>query len=159
MSSKYLFNGKMKRKYYPYTTVTLLHPPLRPASCQPLSSSASAAAHLLIVVFAVVVVSTVVAPPPPTIRRVSSAAVILQTVASPTQPPRPASCQPSLLSAFAVVHLLIVVFCHCCQRRCSPSAANCPPRLFTCRCPPPHLPLSSTSSYRCPYPAAARAAH
>jgi hypothetical protein len=85
-----------------------------------------------------VVVSAVVAPPPPTVHRVSSAAVVLQTVAPPTQPPRPASRQPLSLSAFATAHLLIIVFCHCRQRRCSPSAADRPPRLFSRRGPPPH---------------------
>jgi hypothetical protein len=109
--------------------------------------------------FVVVVVSTIVAPPPPTIRRISSATVILQTVAAPTQLPRPASCQPSSLSAFAAAHLLIVVFCHCRQRRCSPSAADRPPRLFSRHRPPPHPPLSSTSSYHCPYSSTAHAAH
>ncbi len=129
-----------------HTTVTLPPPPLCPPSCQLPSSSASAAAHLLIVFFVVVVVSAIVAPPPPTNRRVSSATVVLQTVAPPTQPPRPASCQPTLLSAFAAAHLLIVVFCHCHQRRCSPFAADRPPRLFSRRCPPPHptvLPILS----------------
>ncbi len=100
--------------------------------------------------FFVVVVSAVVAPPPPTIRRVSSTAVVLQTVAPPTQPPHPASCQPSSLSAFAAAHLLIVVFCHCSQHRCSPSATDRPPRPVSHRRPPPHPPSSSTSSYRCP---------
>ena len=100
--------------------------------------------------FFVVVVSAVVAPPPPTVRRISSAAVVLQTVPHPTQPPCPASCQPSSLSAFAAAHLVIVVFSHCCQRHCSPSAADCPLHLFSHRHPPPHPLLSSTSSYHCP---------
>ncbi len=100
--------------------------------------------------FFVVIVSAVVAPLSPTICSVSSAVVTLQTVAPPTQPPRPASCQLSLLSAFAAAHLLIVVFCHCHQRRCSPSATNRPPHLFSCRCPPPHPPSSFTSSYHPP---------
>ncbi len=107
----------------------------------------------------VVVVSAIVAPPPLTICRVSSAAIVLQTVAPPTQPPRPASPQPSLLSAFAAAHLLIVVFCHCCRCRCSPSAADCPLRLFSRRCPPLHPPLSSTSSYHHPSSAGAHAVH
>jgi hypothetical protein len=77
----------------------------------------------------------------------SSVAVFLQTVAPPTQPSCPASCQPSLLYAFAAAHLLIVVFCHCCQHHCSLSATGRPPCLFSHRCPPPHLPPSSTSSY------------
>jgi hypothetical protein len=64
-----------------------------------------------------------------------------------------------LLSTFAAAHLLIVVFCHCRQCRCSPSAADCPPHLFSHHRPPPHPPSSSTSSYCCPYSAAARAAH
>ncbi len=88
--------------------------------------------------FFVVVVSAVVAPLPPTIHCVSSTAVILQTVAPPTQPSCPASRQPSSLSTFAPAHLLIVVFCHCRQRRCSPSAADHPPHLFSRRHPPPH---------------------
>jgi hypothetical protein len=66
------------------------------------------------------------------VHRVSSAVIVLQTVAPPTQPPRPASCQPLSLSAFAAAHLLIVVFCHCRQCRCSPSATNRPPHLFSC---------------------------
>jgi hypothetical protein len=109
--------------------------------------------------FFVVVISAVVALPPPTVCRVSSAALVLQTVAPPTQPLPPASCQPSLLSAFAAAHLLIVVFCHCCQRCCSPLAANRPQCLFSHHHPLPHPPLSSTSSYRHPNSAAARAAH
>jgi hypothetical protein len=84
------------------------------------------------------VVSAIVAPQPPTVRRVSLATVVLQTVAPPTQPLRPASHQPLSLSAFAAAHLLIVVFCHCCQHRCSPSAADHPQRLFSRLHPPPH---------------------
>ncbi len=95
----------------------------------------------------VVVVSAVVAPLPRTLHRVSSATVILQTIALLTQPPHPASYQPSLLSAFATAHLLIVVFCHYCQRRCSLSTANHPPRLFSRHCLPPHPPSFSTLSY------------
>jgi hypothetical protein len=94
-----------------------------------------------------IVISVVVAPPPLTVRRISSAAVILQTVAPPTQPQRPTSRQPLLLSAFAASHLLIVVFCHCHQHCCSPSAVNRPPHLFSRRRPLPHPPSSSTSSY------------
>ena len=89
--------------------------------------------------FFFVIVSAVIAPLPPTIRRFSSAAIVLQTVAPPTQPLHPTSSQPSSLSAFAAAQLLIVVFCHCRQRCCSHR-----------HCPPPHLPLSSTSSYHCP---------
>ncbi len=88
--------------------------------------------------FVVVVVIAIVAPLPPTVCHVSLATVVLQTVAPPTQPPCPTSCQPLLLSAFAAAPLLIVVICYCHQRHCSPSAANRPPRLFSCRCPPPH---------------------
>jgi hypothetical protein len=72
--------------------------------------------------------------------RISSAVIVLQTVTPPAQPPHPNSRQPSLLSAFAALHLLIVVFCHCRQRRCSLSATNCPPLLFSRHYPPPHLP-------------------
>jgi hypothetical protein len=68
------------------------------------------------------------------------------TIVTPPPPsPCPASCQPSSSFASAVAHLLIVVFCHCCQRHCCPSAINrsClsdaqPLHLFSCRCPPPH---------------------
>jgi hypothetical protein len=99
----------------------------------------------------VVVVSTVVAPPPPTVRRVSSAAVVLQTVDPPTQPLRPASPQPLSLSAFASAHLLIVVFCHCCRHRCSPSTADRPqpPSSSTSSAVVLHLILPSSLFCRC----------
>ncbi len=124
-------------------------PPLPYNSCSSTSTTAPRLLPAVVVLplcrrsfidcrFVVVVISAVVAPLPPTIRRVSSAAIVLQTVTPPTQPPHPASLQPSSLSAFAAAHLLIVVFCHCRQRHCSPSAANRPPRLFSPRRPPPH---------------------
>ncbi len=100
--------------------------------------------------FFVIVISAVVAPLPPNICRVSSAAIVLQTVAPSHPPPRPASCQLPSSSAFAAAHLLIVVFCNCRQRHCSLSTTNPPPHLFSSRCPPPHPPLSATSSYCCP---------
>ncbi len=129
--------------------VALPPPPLHPASCQQSSSSPSAAAHLLIVLF--FVVSAVVAPLPLTVHRVSSVAVVLQTVTPPTQPPRPASCQPSSLSAFVTAHLLIVVFVIVL------SAVVAPP-------PPTVHRISSatlilTSSYRHPHSADVHAAH
>jgi hypothetical protein len=46
-----------------------------------------------------------------------------------------------------------------CQHRCRPSATNRLPRLFSCRCPPPHPPLYSTSSYCHHLSAVAHAAH
>jgi hypothetical protein len=97
-------------------------PPLPYNSCSSASTTAPRLLPAIVILrlccrsfvhcrFFIVVVSAIVAPPPPTVRRVSSAAVVLQTVAPPTQPLRPASCQPSSLSAFAAAHLLIVVFC------------------------------------------------
>ena len=91
--------------------------------------------------------ATAASPPPPPPLLAASTLPLLAT-----QPPRPASRQPPSLSAFAAAHLLIVVFCHCRQRRCSSSAADRPARLFRPRRPPNSRSSNSTITPASPQP-------